>query len=135
MSRRVRKNLFTSTLILVIAFIAIFVYLGAGTLLRAQESETGNVAEEPESADSPILVVRVVEREELTDQRDGHTRVFKVIEEVEIRTDNDPDVKPYVHDLKITWKEIPLPGDFAYTIQILRKALSERLKILKELHS
>ena len=31
------------------------------------------------------------------------------------------------------WKEIPLPKDFAYTIQLLRKALSERLKILKNL--
>ncbi|MCK4996006.1 MAG: hypothetical protein KAR55_03880, partial [Thermoplasmatales archaeon] len=49
----------------------------------------------------------------------------------EIRTKNDPDVKPYVHDLKITWKEILLPQDFAYTIQLLKKALSERLKILK----
>ncbi len=53
------------------------------------------------------------------------------IQNIEIRTKYDPDVKPYVHDLKITWKEIPLPKDFAYTIQLLRKALSERLKILK----
>jgi len=53
------------------------------------------------------------------------------IDNIEIRTKYDPDVKPYVHDLKITWKEIPLPQDFAHTIQLLRKALSERLKILK----
>ena len=53
------------------------------------------------------------------------------INNIEIRTKNDPDVKPYVHDLKITWKEILLPQDFAYTIQLLKKALSERLKILK----
>ena len=51
---------------------------------------------------------------------------------IEIRTKYDPDVKPYVHDLKITWKEISLPSEFIYTIQLLRKALSERLKILKE---
>lgn len=55
------------------------------------------------------------------------------INNIEIRTKYDPDVKPYVHDLKITWKEIPLPNDFAYTIQLLKKALSERLKILKNL--
>jgi len=55
------------------------------------------------------------------------------ITNIEIRTKNDPDVKPYVHDLKITWKEIPLPSDFAYTLQLLRKALSERLKTLKNL--
>ncbi|RLI64241.1 MAG: Hef nuclease, partial [Candidatus Asgardarchaeum californiense] len=53
------------------------------------------------------------------------------IKNIEIRTKYDPDVKPYVHDLKMTWKEIPLPKDFAYAIQLLRKALSERLKILK----
>ena len=55
------------------------------------------------------------------------------ISNIEIRTKYDPDIRPYVHDLKITWKEIPLPKDFAYTIQLLRKALSERLKILKNL--
>ena len=54
------------------------------------------------------------------------------INNIEIRTKYDPDVRPYVHDLKITWKEIPLPKDFAYTIQLLRKALSERLKLLKD---
>lgn len=55
------------------------------------------------------------------------------IQNIEIRTKHDPDVKQYVHDLNITWKEIPLPKDFAYTVQILRKALSERLKILKNI--
>ena len=55
------------------------------------------------------------------------------ISNIEIRTKYDPDVRPYVHDLKITWKEIPLPKDFAYTIQLLRKALSERLKSLKDI--
>jgi len=52
---------------------------------------------------------------------------------IEIRTKYDPDVKPYVHDLKIMWREIPLPQEFSYTIQILRKALSERLKFLKDI--
>ncbi|MCK4365437.1 MAG: DEAD/DEAH box helicase [Thermoplasmatales archaeon] len=55
------------------------------------------------------------------------------INNIEIRTKYDPDVKPYVHDLKITWKEILLPQGFAYTIQLLRKALSERLKVLKNI--
>lgn len=55
------------------------------------------------------------------------------ITNIEIRTKYDPDVKPYVHDLKIVWKEIPLPQDFSYTIQLLRKALSSRLKKLKEI--
>lgn len=55
------------------------------------------------------------------------------ITNIEIRTKYDPDVRPYVHDLNITWREIPLPKDFSYTIQLLRKALSERLKLLKEI--
>jgi len=50
---------------------------------------------------------------------------------IEIRNKYDQDVRPYVHDLKMEWKEIPLPKDFAYTLQLLRKALSERLKLLK----
>jgi len=53
------------------------------------------------------------------------------VKNIEIRTKHDPDVKPYVHDLIITWKEIPLPDDFSYTIQLLRKSLSDRLKVLK----
>lgn len=54
------------------------------------------------------------------------------ITNIEIRTKYDPDVRPYVHDLNITWREIPLPKEFAYTIQLLRKALSDRLKLLKD---
>jgi Fanconi anemia group M protein len=56
------------------------------------------------------------------------------VKNIEIRTKLDPDVKPYVHDIQIKWIEIPLPKDFAYTIQLLRKALSNRLKILKEMN-
>ena len=55
------------------------------------------------------------------------------IQHIEIRTKNDPDVRPYVHDVKIEWKEIPLPKEFSNTIQLLRKALSQRLKKLKEI--
>lgn len=53
---------------------------------------------------------------------------------IEIRTKYDPDVKPYVHDLKIIWKEISVPKDFAFAIQLLRKSLNDRLKILKDLN-
>jgi ERCC4-related helicase len=53
------------------------------------------------------------------------------ITNIEIRTKIDPDVRPYIHDLDIKWKEIPLPTEFSYTLQLLRKALVERLSILK----
>jgi len=56
------------------------------------------------------------------------------IDNIEIRTKYDPDVKPYVHNLRITWKEIHLPKDFAMVIQLLKKALSDRLKILKDIN-
>lgn len=55
------------------------------------------------------------------------------VKNIEIRTKYDTDVRPYVHDLKIDWKEINLPRDFTYTIQLLRKALSFRLKKLKDI--
>ncbi len=55
------------------------------------------------------------------------------ISNIEIRTKYDPDVKPYVHDLKIKWKEVNLPKEFSYALQLLRKALSDRLKVLKEI--
>ncbi len=55
------------------------------------------------------------------------------IKNIEIRTKQDRDVRPYVHDLTIQWKEIGLPNDFATSIQLLRKALAQRLKKLKEI--
>lgn len=55
------------------------------------------------------------------------------ITNIEIRTKVDPDVRPYVHDLDIKWKEIPLPHEFSYTLQLLRKALAERLTVLKNI--
>ena len=55
------------------------------------------------------------------------------ITNIEIRTKMDPDVRPYVHDLDIKWKEIPLPTEFSYTLQLLRKALAERLSVLKRI--
>jgi len=66
------------------------------------------------------------------------SKIFEVcknleVKNIEIRTKYDQDVRPYVHDLKIDWKEIKLPRDFTYTIQLLRKALSFRLKKLKEI--
>jgi ERCC4-related helicase len=54
------------------------------------------------------------------------------ITNIEIRTKTDPDVRPYVHDLDLKWKEVTLPPEFTHTLQLLRKALAERLDILKK---
>lgn len=50
---------------------------------------------------------------------------------VEIRTKYDDDVKSYVHDLKISWKKVVPPQEFSYAVQLLRKVLSPRLQILR----
>ena len=55
------------------------------------------------------------------------------INHIEIRTKFDRDVKPYIHELKVIWKEVTLPLEFTNIIQLLRKSLSERLKFLKNL--
>lgn len=55
------------------------------------------------------------------------------IQNVEIRTKEDPDVKPYVHDISFTWKKISIPDEFSYALQLLRNALSIRLKVLKNM--
>ncbi len=54
------------------------------------------------------------------------------IKNIELRTKYDSDVKPYIHNLEVIWKEVFLPKEFSYTIQLLRKSLSDRLKFLKE---
>jgi Fanconi anemia group M protein len=55
------------------------------------------------------------------------------IQNIEIRTKYDRDVRSYIHGLKMEWKETSLPKEFSHTIQLLRKTLSDRLKKLKEI--
>lgn len=56
------------------------------------------------------------------------------IQTIEIRTTTDPDVKPYVHDLDLQFKEIPLPKEFSLVLTHLRRALQDRLTALNNLH-
>lgn len=51
---------------------------------------------------------------------------------VEIRTKQDPDVKPFVHEVALSWRNVTVPEDFAYALQLLKKALQTRLKTLKD---
>lgn len=55
------------------------------------------------------------------------------IRNIEIRTKHDRDVKPYVHELNITWKHVSVPREFSFALQLLRKSLSERLQKLKDI--
>ena len=54
------------------------------------------------------------------------------IEEIEIRTDQDPDVNPYVHDIDISWLEFNLPPVFLEATKYLQSFLDDRLEKLKQ---
>ncbi|MBI2523377.1 DEAD/DEAH box helicase [Candidatus Woesearchaeota archaeon] len=54
------------------------------------------------------------------------------IEEIEIRTDQDPDVKPYVHDIDISWLEVNLSTIFLEATKYLQNFLNDRLEKLKQ---
>src|SRR3989338_5086491 len=54
------------------------------------------------------------------------------IEEIEIRTDEDPDVRPYVHDIDISWVEVNLPLVFLEAKKYLQSFLNDRLEKLKQ---
>jgi len=53
------------------------------------------------------------------------------IANIEIRSKDDPDVKPYVQDIYIEWRKVELPEGFSRIINLLKQALSERLRELK----
>ena len=55
------------------------------------------------------------------------------IEKVEIRTEEDPDVAPYVKEKRIEWVQVELPQTFLNIRDSLKKAYEERLKRLKEI--
>ncbi|MEM4258278.1 MAG: DEAD/DEAH box helicase [Candidatus Thermoplasmatota archaeon] len=55
------------------------------------------------------------------------------IEHIEIRTKYDRDVRPYVYDVHIQWKEIALPQEFSQVLQLLKKSLSGYLTVLKNI--
>ncbi|MHA1585350.1 MAG: ERCC4 domain-containing protein, partial [Promethearchaeota archaeon] len=53
------------------------------------------------------------------------------IDEIEIRTDSDPDVKPYIQDVKTIWKNIELPEEMREVIKSfedLQKKIYSELK-------
>ncbi|EHP89616.1 DEAD/DEAH box helicase [Methanotorris formicicus] len=54
------------------------------------------------------------------------------IEHVEVRTEDDEDVKPYVAKVRIIPKRVSLPKEFEESLKLIKDALKERLKVLKE---
>jgi len=55
------------------------------------------------------------------------------IEEIEIRTDEDPDVKPYIKEISVDWIGVELPPVFKEAQKFLSAFLKDRMKKLKDL--
>lgn len=53
------------------------------------------------------------------------------IEHVEYRTDEDPDVRPYIHPITVEWKTVDLPLAYQPIVDLLRGMLDERVRWLK----
>jgi ERCC4-related helicase len=54
------------------------------------------------------------------------------IEDIEVRTDEDPDVKPYIQDIQLNWVKVELPDELKAIHKYLNECYKNRLKILKE---
>ncbi len=54
------------------------------------------------------------------------------IEEIEVRTTNDPDVKPYVKEVEIEWIGVDLSKEMKELQEIIKKAIKKRIDELKE---
>lgn len=55
------------------------------------------------------------------------------LKSVEMRTDSDPDVKPYIFDKDIEWKYVPVPVEMKGLKQLMDKVLNNRLEKLHQL--
>ena len=53
------------------------------------------------------------------------------IEGIEVRTDADPDVKPYIQEVEVDWVKVELPKEFLEIQKLLKGFLEDRLGKLK----
>ncbi len=53
------------------------------------------------------------------------------IEEIEIRTDKDPDVRPYIQDVKLDWIKVQLPSAFKDIQKLLKDCIRTKVKDIK----
>ena len=52
------------------------------------------------------------------------------IEHIEYRSEDDPDVKPYVNAIDVKWEWLNLPEEYRYIVSILRSMLEEKIRWL-----
>lgn len=54
------------------------------------------------------------------------------IEAVEIRTDKDPDVKPYIQEVDVEWIKVDLPEEFKKIQQLIQQCIKDKTSQLKQ---
>jgi len=54
------------------------------------------------------------------------------IEKIEVRTDQDPDVKPYIKEIKVEWIKVKLPPPFEEVQGLLKAFVKDRVSKLKK---
>jgi ERCC4-related helicase/ERCC4-type nuclease len=54
------------------------------------------------------------------------------MQRVEIRREYDPDVKPYVHDIRIHWLTVEVPPDMMRVLGFLKSAFKRQVKFLQD---
>ncbi|MBW3583204.1 MAG: DEAD/DEAH box helicase [Euryarchaeota archaeon] len=52
---------------------------------------------------------------------------------MEIRTETDEDVRPYLHELQVEWEKVPLPDHLKEAAEALKQAIQQRVQALKGL--
>lgn len=55
------------------------------------------------------------------------------IEEIEIRSFDDPDVQPYIKEIDVEWVKVDLPKEFEQVRSYLRSCFEEKLETVKKL--
>ncbi len=55
------------------------------------------------------------------------------IEEIEIRTDESPDVRPYIKEIDVEWVKVELPDEFKEVKKYLDDCYKSKLKAIKDL--
>ncbi|MEE9525264.1 MAG: DEAD/DEAH box helicase [Candidatus Woesearchaeota archaeon] len=82
-------------------------------------------------ADFPrILALTASPGSDLEKIREVTSNLF--IEEVEVRTDNDPDVKPYIQEVELNWIKVDLTPPFEQVQRFLKNIIQDRTQKLKK---
>ncbi|MDD5086228.1 MAG: DEAD/DEAH box helicase [Candidatus Nanoarchaeia archaeon] len=55
------------------------------------------------------------------------------IEDIEVRTEKDPDVKPYVQEMELEWIEVEIPESFVHIKNYFNECMKSKIKEIKNL--